>query len=525
MRPLCSGGKELEPLGPGSSIDLEGAEHNPRDHKKFWVRVLLLQFPGAHHPVTHYNCVHNQEVALRNRVLFESLIPTARGIWELRRTAKYLKKLLPKRLKQHALVQPFKYSGRKKEKYIIAAEKYLQRGCLRKEGYVNMFVKFEKKVFKSEKPNPNPRAIQFRRAVYCMALAQYIGAIEHELYAFKGDGVYFPNTRLIGKGLSQGERAMLLNRKLKKFGDPKIISIDITAFDQSCHAQTLSVEHSIYCAMTGNEKELQWLLSMQINNIGYTSAGIRYSCKGRRMSGDMNTALGNCLIMIVCAATVCRGYNYELLDDGDDCLLILEKTDADVLLPTLPGRFAAFGMRLKIENVATSMEEIEWCQSHPVQVTRGAWRFVRDYRKVLPFALGGSKYFTVSNRRRLVNTIGLAELALNRGVPVLQEFALALVRNSGTEDVLALEESDSLFYRVRRELKGRPLSGVKSLPVTDLARASFARAFGLLPSEQVQMEEDLRNLTFTVQGGSDVPVSDVDIDMWFINHRAGGFRL
>lgn len=63
--------------------------------------------------------------------------------------------------------------------------------------------------------------------------------------------------------------------------------------------QALKWEHSIYNAMFRSD-ELAELLGWQLTNKGFartTDGLIKYEVKGCRMSGDMNTALGNCMIM------------------------------------------------------------------------------------------------------------------------------------------------------------------------------------------------------------------------------------
>jgi hypothetical protein len=381
-----------------------------------------------------------------------------------------------------------------------------------------MFVKHEK-LNGSKKTNPDPRAIQFRNVKYCVALGKYLKPMEHLLYRLRGSGKnsVLPPSRVIGKGLSSVGRAQLLVSKLAMFEKPVVLSLDGSRFDLHVARELLQIEHLVYTTMNGSRK-LRQLLAWQLDNKGKSDGGIKYKCRGRRMSGDMNTALGNCLLMIIMVATFMRGKKYDMLDDGDDCLLIIESSDLEWVLANVTEAFLEYGMEVKIENIAHSLEEIEWCQCRPIRLGGGRVRFVRDYNKVLSTALSGTKYFmsTEGSRRKLVNTIGMSELILNLGVPVLQEYAIALMRNAATGEAYELNELESYFHRLKRELKERnlrQLTRVKPQPITDEARFSFFLAYGLGCDEQLELESFLRQWRFCFAAGEKM-TAEWDVANW-----------
>lgn len=231
----------------------------------------------------------------------------------------------------------------------------------------------------------------------------------------------------------------------------------------------------------------------------------------------MNTALGNCLLMILMVSTVMYGcdFKWDLLDDGDDCLLFIPKDKLPMLLDLLPKEFLSFGMKLRVDGVARSLEEIEWCQSRLVDTAEG-WNFVRNPRKVFANALGGSKYFTsVGARKRLVKTIGLGELAICRGVPVLQEYAKLLIRSGGDSNPFALQDSESYYYRFGNELKylNIGLSDVTDNVITADARLSFAKAWSIPVQKQIFIEHFLAKLCVPFSG--DVALkAEIDVPTW-----------
>jgi hypothetical protein len=67
----------------------------------------------------------------------------------------------------------------------------------------------------------------------------------------------------------------------------------------------LEMERSIY--LTANsDPEFKRLLLMQRKNKGFSSLGLVYMVAARRMSGDMNTAIGNVVIMLAMMIGFCR---------------------------------------------------------------------------------------------------------------------------------------------------------------------------------------------------------------------------
>lgn len=516
VEPVCVGTVPFKPLGDGCSITHIPADTEDR-HRRRWVRIARVETSEGYCPFAHYDCHHNQMAALRNRVLAAVPVPTSRGLKRLRRTARRIARRLPAVAPWEWHQMPNHYTGQKRERYLRAVEDVLRSGYTKRDAVVTCFVKFEK--LSGSKKNPDPRAIQFRHPRYCVALGRFLKPMEEYLYNLIGDGTTLPATRVIGKGLSMNDRAGLLAAKLSAFSNPRIISLDASRFDLHVHLELLRIEHEVYLAMN-NDPEFAELLSWQLHNIGITNLGIKYKVKGRRMSGDMNTALGNCLLMVIMVATFMEGKTFDILDDGDDCLLIVEEEDLEFVLTRAVPDFLEFGMEIKIENIAETLEGIEWCQCRPIKVTHDTVRFVRNPHKVLSTALGGTKYFVQEGaRRKLVNTIGMAELVLNLGVPVLQEFAMALMRNAATDKVLSLTHLEAYFHRLKGELKAMNLKQLKRLnpaPITDEARQSFALAFDMPVVEQLQLENFLSRWAFKFADEQKL-TAELDVSEWETN--------
>jgi hypothetical protein len=120
--------------------------------------------------------------------------------------------------------------------------------------------------------------------------------------------------------------------------------------------------------------------------------------------------------------------------------------------------------------------------------------------------LVGSKWLASKQARgRLLSTIGLCELILNLGVPVLQEYALAMIRSS--EGFLPYESGDfynsAIALRAKREMKLFHLKHVAKLnpsPIAYCARVSFAKAFGISIDQQLIYESQLASWEIELEG-------------------------
>lgn len=494
-------------------INVQRAIDSNSCHKRKYA-TLAVPFDNLSPFFVHSSCVHNDLNSVQNRVLKKhppEVQITQQAIQDLKLNTRYLKWQVSKQVPITPMQLAHRYGGKKRDFYIKGANSIMEREITRADARIDMFCKDEKNEFNPKKRNPAVRPIQARTAKpdgprYHVAIGTYLKPIEHDYYQIISNWPGGTNTRIIGKGLNARARAALLKDKLAKFGDYVVLSCDCSKFDSHVSKELLEIEHSLYLHCN-NSSDFRRLLSYQLHNHGRSVHGIRYKTRGGRMSGDMNTALGNCVIMVLMLITACRslGIKFDLLDDGDDCLLIIRPTDLDLVLTRLPTIFQTFGHELKFEAPPTSvLNEIRWCKSQIVTNSEGEDLFVRDPRKVMSQALGGTKfaYSNVKTRRALVNTIGLCELMLNQGVPILQEYGIALMRNSRSSTIVqGIEKFHT--YSIVAEMQRRHIDKIRPVPridITQEARLSFFKAFGISPDRQQVMERQLRKWHFNLEG-------------------------
>lgn len=399
---------------------------------------------------------------------------------------------------------PERYGGAKRVRYRNALADLQHFGIHKSHAAIKFFIKAER-FDPTAKVDPDPRAIQFRGPRYAVDLASYLHPIEPQIYNFKYANEGVPRTRSVAKGLNSYDRAMLMKRKLESFRNPTVVSLDASRFDKHVTDPLLRVEHSVYLHSNSNPHFAQ-LLSWQIVNRGFSNLGLKYVLLGRRMSGDMNTAVGNCLLMLLMLIAFAHYLNlstWDCLDDGDDCCLIIEREDLQRVLATVKSFFLTFGMEMKIDHISTTLPRVLFCRSSPVEFYPGKWKFVRNYRDVLSKSMTGIVHWENSTyRKRVLRSIGLCELVLGLGVPVLQEFAIMMLRNIGTTEYDLDLAPEGLKARVRRDLKllGRSIDRIEPQEVLLCSRISFAEAFGLSIVEQLSLEASLRDLSLNLEG-------------------------
>lgn len=225
---------------------------------------------------------------------------------------------------------------------------------------------------------------------------------------------------------------------------------------------------------------------------------MRYTVRGERMSGDANTAGGNCIITSVALTGFfnSRKYPFRILVDGDDSVVVY--MGPELSLEELDGYFRRLGMVIGIDCRPRSIEEVDFCQSRPVCVD-GVWTMIRDPMKVLTKVGMTHRKDSVQAYKKRLLTTATCEGFLARGVPVLQAYTRALINNcvrqmSKRQLKRGFMRGEVLSYRMQH-LIGTP-TAYDDVQVSDSTRRSFERAFGITVEEQLQCEKYLGKWSF-----------------------------
>jgi hypothetical protein len=465
----------------------------------------------------HNNSLNNVRRALIERVFcverkvdgISTLVPTIRPqskttiverLSDFRsRLVKYITPLLP--LTDEMFLS--RYHGRKRSVYERALESLHVRGVSSKDARIMMFVKAEK-LNLSAKPDPAPRAIQPRSPRYCAALGKYIAHAEKPMFKAIAK-VYGSDT--VFKGMNALESGTSMRAHWDAFRRPVGIGLDASRFDQHVSSDVLAWEHSCWTRYVSGPRDkaaLAALLKMQIRNRGvaFTPDGVvRYVTDGCRMSGDMNTSSGNCLIMCALVYSYmkncCPGVKYRLANNGDDCVLFMERKHLR-LTTTLPEWFTECGFTMKVEDPVFDFEKIEFCQTKPVWTEQG-WLMVRIPQLAMSKDLTANCDLSTSAVRRCwLDAVRKGGLALTDGCPVWPSF-YRMYPATGTDS----KKYDQELVRLRAT--GWAIASQRmtytNVQVRPESRYSFWLAFGILPDEQVALEEWFGSRTLGLGAG------------------------
>lgn len=444
--------------------------------------------------------VHNNDIATLSRAILERVFfrqvgdlfsppPVPDEVFFLescRKFTKLISKYLPSTtpISHDEFVNTYK--GRKQTIYLKASESLVCRPISKHDSIIRPFVKAEK-VNCSLKKDPSPRVIQPRDPRYNVEVGVYIKPIEVLIY--KAIAEVF-GERVVMKGLNAEQVGMEIKSKWDKYKSPVGIGLDASRFDQHVSKIALKQEHSIYLRCFPNRDErsiLKKYLSWQTSVDGRArtlDGTLRYKHEGGRMSGDMNTALGNCLLMSMFVWSFMDSIgitNYSLVNNGDDCVIITEMGNVSRLMDNVAGWFLKMGFTMKVEKPVNFIEGIEFCQAHPVfdgnkyvMVRNFPISIVKDTISLKP--LNNSKIY-----ERWCTAIGQCGECLSGGIPIYNSFYKSLI----FKNVKPLSRDD--FSDMGMFISSAGMDRHFEQP-TDEARLSFFLAFGYNPSEQIEIE-------------------------------------
>lgn len=378
------------------------------------------------------------------------------------------------------------YTGRRHTIYQNAMNKLVQIGLSRNDARSIAFVKME-----LVNPEKAPRCIQPRDPAYNLALGRYIKAVEHKLYdairKVYGDGP------TVMKGFNVDEIGSIARGKWRSFTNPVAIGLDATKFDMHVSPAALAWEHGVYTDLFPKDRELRKLLSWQMNNkgAGYCGDGkLKYSVTGKRFSGDMNTGLGNCLLMcaMVYAYAHSRGVHVKLLNNGDDCVVLMEKEDMARFNEGLDEWFMEMGFRMVAEEPVYELHKIEFCQMHPIELGDGC-RMVRNIPSTLrKDTMTVHPLTRAIHREKWCTAVGTGGLWLTGGVPVLQDFYAAYQRIGCMRSSNMLDDPT---FATGMRLMSKGMTAHYREPDA-WARVQVFEAWGISPDEQVALETHMQ---------------------------------
>jgi len=451
--------------------------------------LTMGQYICDHHITTHNNSLANLLRGVGERVLFTNrscdvaVKPTSLDVFE-RRCGVY-KRTMAFRLGRQSPVtrQAFVeyYKGRRRVLYQKAVDGLVLKPVRVLDSYLSTFVKAEK-VNLTVKPDPAPRVIQPRNPRYNVEVGRFLLPLEHKVYD-EIDRLFAAPT-IMSKYNAVGQ-AEIIKSKFDQFRQPVCIGLDASRFDQHVSTQALKFEHDFYNTVFSS-KELAKLLKWQLVNHGFargTDGSFKYVHRGSRMSGDMNTSLGNKFLMCLMAYAYIssKSFKIDFVNNGDDCLMFLERRNLSKL-GDLQNYFLDFGFKIVLEPPVTEIEHIEFCQCRPL-LSNGVWRMVRNVKAcLLKDVTAVNLGHDVKAYRAWLFDVANCGLAFSADVPVLGAFYNMLHRFGVQGNY---NSKDAIFNSYSVLSKGVHLTA--SLPDA-VGRFSFWKQTGIHPDAQLQLE-------------------------------------
>jgi len=452
---------------------------------------------------TYNNTIDAAECAVKERVFY--ILEDGQFVPPPRPLVGYYTTLLEKQyaiLKRHAtFCNPWStidfalsYGAPKRDMYLRAANDLTIKPFSNRDSYVKAFLKFEKYNFKPNK-RVVPRVISPRGPRFTVEMGRYIRPIEKKIYAIINNEMFGQPTIL--KGMNPYDRGKVIQAHFDSFEKPCAIGIDASRFDQHVSKEALTWEHSIYQLFYPGSKHFRRLCRLQTRNkifINMEDGSIKYSIDGTRMSGDVNTSLGNCLISCSLVHRYAEelGITVKLVNDGDDCVVFMAGKDEAVFREHLPVFFRKAGFNMVVEPTVYELEHVEFCQAKPVFDGHDYIMVRNPHTCIAKDSVSLRPLLNPLLVKRWWAAVGLCGLSGNAGFPILDSFYRCLIRNSQGAKPLMNHDDGSWKYKYmdyRRDTVG----------ISDYSRHSFYIAFGIDATHQCAIEEYYDNLLLLPQ--------------------------
>nr|QTJ63687.1 RNA-dependent RNA polymerase [Odonatan tombus-related virus] len=241
-----------------------------------------------------------------------------------------------------------------------------------------------------------PRLIQARHPSFNIKYGAYIKPIEKHLKT----NPQFSK----GNYRKMAEKIVEMKNKYSCYTE-----LDHTSFDAHITTEHLRLTHTFYSACHGPNSELRQLSKQTIKNVAKTRDKITYRVRGTRMSGDVDTSLGNSLINY---AIIKQGLEHlklegDVIVNGDDSIIFTHKPiDTEKFIRIM--RF--YNMESKCKPTVTEIHKVDFCQHRLVIMNNGNFTLMPNTRRVI--SRFGMTYKTIdSYHAYLLETLYASSIA------------------------------------------------------------------------------------------------------------------
>jgi len=348
-----------------------------------------------------------------------------------------------------------------------------------KEKRVKAFVKYEKiPIGKFEAGKP-PRMIQFRDFTYLYCLKREL--LNFSLTVKTSPQLKWntqPIQTIFTKVHDSYGTAAVLKESWDMFIEPVAICLDHSKFDGHYCTELLEIEARFWKELNGSHM-LKWLLEQQLVNHGSTHHGIKYKVKGGRMSGEYTTSDGNSMMNYAMLVTWLKHYGLDQYQfrvhvNGDDSVIIVDRKFA--WLRHKLAYFRNFNMETECDRVVSDFREITYCQASPIRGKELRWYMVKEPVRTISRLCYCDEKFSASIQR-YTRGVGLCELAVNTGIPIMQSISLWMI-SIGSKPLGCVDKFPALNSG----------NDVEVTEVSMTTRNDYEVAFGISIEGQLEIE-------------------------------------
>lgn len=286
------------------------------------------------------------------------------------------------------------------------------------------------------------------------------------------------------KGLTEQER---IQKIVDTFGDRPVYVTDYSAFETHFTSDLLAhCEFVMYKYMLRNFPGEIDKLKVLLGRNKLVSKYFHGVLEGVRMSGEMNTSLGNGFSNLMLMLFISSEEGFEILNavvEGDDGLFEIRGR------PPTPQLFKSYGLELKIQPSRPHLASFCGCVYNP----ENQRNFGHPLKHLITFGWCGRRHLSLRRRRKmeLVMSRVYSLCALYPGVPLIWKLCQLCINNF----------DEVRFYRAKRYLDRYKLSNIvltdKVESPTFSDRLFFEEITGISPHEQETIERDMEN-TFPI---------------------------
>lgn len=246
-----------------------------------------------------------------------------------------------------------------------------------------------------------PRLIQARDITFNIEYGSYIKPLETNI-------THGPFKIHFGKGDYNeiASRIVVLANKYKYYTE-----IDHSNFDSHVTIEMLKLTHKFYSSCYHHNKHLAMLSKHTLTNKCRTRTGESYTIKGTRMSGDVDTSFGNCLInyALIRGALDKLNIKGDAIVNGDDSIIF---TNSPINLQRITTIFRTYNMEVKAQPSTTNLQQVEFCRTRLIYNDNAIPTMMINPTRLL--SIYGMTYRPLSNYQEYLIEVLLANSIINQ---------------------------------------------------------------------------------------------------------------